>query len=92
MNRILNWWSGAGHGRVQEQQGPVCSLWIVRIHFAHEQICFLCREAFLLTTWQMRHYNSNPPRRKRIWLLKGMGDGHSDWFIACYTQNTPMIN
>lgn len=25
------------------------------------------------------------------WLLKEMGDG-TYWFIACYAQNTPMIN
>ncbi len=27
---------------------------------------------------------------KHTWLLKGLRD--DDWFILCYTQNTPVIN
>lgn len=42
-------------------------------------------EAFFPTTWQIRHYNSDPPRCKRTWILKGMGNGAVIGFLAyCY--------
>lgn len=45
----------------------------------------LQKSVFSLSTL-LRHYNSNPTRFKRTWVLKGNGRCRSDCFVACYNK------
>ena len=67
---------------------PACTRCTARsvagLHFA--QIRLLAWTSFLLPALQIRRHNSNPPNMQVHLAFKG------EWFIACDTQNTPMMN
>ncbi len=60
------------------------------IIFTHEQLCFLSGEAFRLSACKFCCINSESATAKAQQALKGNGRWDSDWFIACYAQNTPI--
>ncbi len=58
----------------------------------HEQLRLLSGDAFSLCSCKFRRVNSEYAMAQAQLTLKGNGRWDSDWFIARYTQNTPITH